>query len=170
MNLNNKESNLFYLDNLGKYKVANSDKDVRGWPVKDASDRVVGKVDSFLVNKNDERVVYLDVEVDDSVIEADYKPYSSKAGSGVHDYINEDGENHVIIPVGMAHLNLNDGYVTTKKIDHDTFASTKRIKKRTPIERDYEIIVLDSYNRNDTQEENSYSENDEFYRRKEFNT
>jgi len=167
MNLNNKESNLFYLDELGKYKVANSDKDVRGWKVKDLENRVIGEVDSFLVNKNTERVVYLDVELDESIIDKDYKPYSYSSKEGVHDFINEDGEKHVIIPVGMAQLHLDDGYVSTDKIDHETFASTKRVKKRTPINRDYEIVILDSYNRHENN--NTYADDDTFYQRKEFN-
>jgi hypothetical protein len=32
--------------------------------VKDANNRIIGKVDHLLVNKTAERVVYLDVEVD----------------------------------------------------------------------------------------------------------
>jgi hypothetical protein len=37
--------------------------------VKDANNRIIGKVDHLLVNKTAERVVYLDVEVDTTVIE-----------------------------------------------------------------------------------------------------
>jgi len=167
MNLNNKESNLFYLDNLGKYKVANSDKDVRGWNVKDTDGKIIGKVDSFLVNKTAERVVYLDVEVDKSILDKNYEPYQSNANEGVHDFINEDGENHVIIPIGLVRLHLDGNYVSTDSINHDTFASTKRIKKRTPINRQYEIIILDSYGRH--QDDTTYPEDDTFYTRKEFN-
>ena len=164
----NKEKNLYYLEELSNYKVKNSDKDVRGWEVKDKDGRKVGKVDNLLVNKNTERVVYLDIEVDSSIIEANYKPYQRKAKDGVHEFINEDGENHLILPIGMAHLNLESEIVFTESIDHKTFAETKRIKKGTPIYRDYEVIILDSYNRNDTVEE--YPEDDSYYQRKEFNS
>jgi hypothetical protein len=57
--------NLFNLDELSGYKVAENYSDVRGWDVKDANNRTIGKVDHLLVNKTAERVVYLDVEVDD---------------------------------------------------------------------------------------------------------
>jgi len=37
--------NLFNLDELSDYKVANDYSDVRGWQVKDANNRTIGKVD-----------------------------------------------------------------------------------------------------------------------------
>ncbi|WP_299666498.1 PRC-barrel domain-containing protein [uncultured Polaribacter sp.] len=163
-----KEKNLYYLEELSDYKVANSDKDVRGWVVKDANGKVIGKVDNLLVNKKTERVVYLDVEVDTSIIDANHKPFNSKAEDGVHGFINEDGENHIIIPIGMADLNLEDEIVSTNQIDHTTFLQTKRVKKGTPINRDYEVIVFDTYIR---QGENFiYPLDDKFYDQNEFNS
>ncbi|MDN3491659.1 PRC-barrel domain-containing protein [Winogradskyella bathintestinalis] len=162
----NNEKSVYYLEELSNYKVADSDKDVRGWDVKDKDGRVIGTVDNLIVNKNTERVVYLDVEVDSSIIEANYKPYSAKAKDGVHDFINEKGENHLIIPIGMAHLNLESELVFTKEVNHKTFAETKRLKKGTDIYRDYEILILDSYNRND--DVASYPQDEMFYERSEF--
>ena len=162
-----KNKNLYYLEELSDYKVASDDPDVRGWRVKDVSGRVVGKVDNLLVNKNTERVVYLDVELDASVLETNYKPYSKSASNGVHDFINKEGENHVIIPIGMATLNKEDEYVITNKINHRTFSETKRFKKSTPLYRDYEVIILDTYLRDHPVDE--YPEDDTFYDREEFN-
>ncbi len=168
MNTDNKNKSLFYLEELSDYKVSNSDKDVRGWNVNDVDGRTIGKVNNLLVNKNTERVVYLDVEVDKSIIDVDYKPYSHKAKDGVHDFINEDGENHVIIPIGMAHLDLDKEIVSTRKINHDTFSRTKRKKKNMPIQRDYEVVILDTYTR--PEDEVHYPEDDTFYDRQEFKT
>lgn len=149
-NNNNRDSDthLFYLNELSDYKVAGDDPDVRGWKVKDSDNRVVGKVENLLVNKQTEKVVYLDVEVDHSIIEADHEPYSSSASEGIHEFINRDGENHLIIPVGLVKLNHDDEYVYTDKIDHKTFAGTKRIEKGSTINREYEANVLESYERN----------------------
>ncbi|WP_194851706.1 YlmC/YmxH family sporulation protein [Nonlabens antarcticus] len=166
MSTDKKDKSLYYLEELSDYKVANDDKDVRGWDVKDTDNRVIGKVANLLVNKNTERVVYLDVEMDKSIIEAGYKPYNAKAKDGVHDFINEDGENHVIIPIGMADLNLDNEIVSTNKINHDTFARTKRMKKGTPIRREYETIILDTYTR--PEEVIVYPEDEAFYDRQEF--
>ncbi len=159
----NKEKHIYYLEELSDYKVANGDKDVRGWEVKDLDGRTVGKVENLLVNKDTERVVYLDVDVDDSIIDENHDPYrhSNRAKDGVHEFLNEDGENHLILPIGMAHLDLNDNIVSSKEINYNTFAETKRIKKGTPISRDYEIIILDTYNRD--RKTDDYPEGKSFY-------
>lgn len=161
-----KSKNLYYLDELSSYEVADDDKDVRGWDVKDNDGRVIGKVDNLLVNKETERVVYLDVEVDESIIDANHQPYSQSAKDGVHEVINEDGDNHLIIPIGMAHLNLDSEEVFTKEVDYQTFAETKRVKKGANIDRDYEIIVLGSYNRD--KQSQDYQQDNSFYDRQEF--
>ncbi len=146
----NKDRHLFYLNELSDYKVASDDPDVRGWDVRDADDRVVGKVENLLVNKRTEKVVYLDVEVDTSIIEKNHKPYGSPAKSDVHEFINKEGENHLIIPIGHARLNEDKKFVYTDKINHQTFAETKRKEKGAHVDREYEVVVLESYNR-DTQ-------------------
>ncbi len=144
---NKREKHLYYLNELSDYKIASDDPDVRGWEVKDADNRVIGKVDNLLVNKATERVVYLDVEVDNSIIEANHDPYGQPADSDVHEFINKDGENHIIIPVGLVHINYDPDYVITDRINHQTFAETKRFEKGAPVNREYEVVVLDSYGR-----------------------
>lgn len=148
-NNRNGDKHLFYLNELSDYKVSSDDPDVRGWKVKDVDNRVIGKVDNLLVNKNTERVVYLDVEVDKSIIEAKHDPYRSPVndGEGVHEFINKDGEEHLIIPIGLVKLNKNDKFVYTDKVNHKTFAQTKRMKKGSKVNREYEKAVLASYDR-----------------------
>jgi hypothetical protein len=138
---------LYYLHELSDFKVDSDDPDVRGWPVKDVDNKVVGKVDNLLVSKEKKRVVYLDVEVDKSIIDANHDPYGKPASGDVHEFINRDGENHLILPVGLARLNVDDKFVYTDRIDHRTFAETKRYEKGYDIDRDYEVVVLESYNR-----------------------
>lgn len=145
---NNKNKHLYYLNELSDYKIASEDPDVRGWQVKDADNRVIGKVDNLLVNKSTERVVYLDVEVDSSIIEANHDPYGTPSDAEVHEFINKDGENHIIIPVGLVSINEDPDYVYTDRINHQTFAETKRIQPGSQINREYEVVVLESYGRN----------------------
>lgn len=157
--------NLYYLHELPDYTVEDGYPDVRGWKVHDKSQRIIGTVDNLLVNKNTERVVYLDVEVDSSIIQANHQPYSSSAeNDGVHDFLNKDGENHLIIPIGMVNLDEDSQTVFTDKIDYTTFAETKRKGKESPIDREYEEWVLGSYNRG----EEYTGEDDDFYDRGEF--
>jgi hypothetical protein len=48
----------------------------------DANNRIIGKVDHLLVNKTAERVVYLDVEVDTTVIEEGHETYDNRVSAG----------------------------------------------------------------------------------------
>lgn len=141
------EKHLYRLEELSDYKIASGYPDVRGWEVRDFNNRVIGKVSGLLANVEREKVVYLDVEVDDTIIEAGHDPYGRPANKEVHEFINEKGENHVIIPIGLADLNEEKEYVSTSTIDHRTFAETKRFRRETPIAREYEVIILDSYGR-----------------------
>ncbi|MBA6154216.1 PRC-barrel domain-containing protein [Gelidibacter maritimus] len=138
---------LYYIDELSDYKIADGYPDIRGWDVKDIDHRVVGKVDNLLVNKDAERVLYLDVEVDKSIIDAKYDPYGRPVQMEVREFVNKDGENHIIIPIGLVDLNDDSNYVYTDLIDHRTFAETKRYRKGDTINRAYENQVLDSYQR-----------------------
>lgn len=145
--MTDKKKHLYYLNELTDYKVDSDDPDVRGWPVKDVDNRVIGKVDNLLVSKERKRVVYLDVEVESSIIDANHDPYGKPAEGNIHEFINKDGENHLIIPIGLARLNTSEKYVYTDRINHRTFAETKRMEKGEDVTREYEVAVLESYNR-----------------------
>lgn len=140
---------LYNLNELSDYKISDGYPDVRGWDVKDIDNRVVGKVENLLVNKEAERVVYLDVEVDKSIIDANHDPYGPSRNEQIREFVNDKGENHLIIPIGLVELNSDTNYVYTNTIDHLTFASTKRYRKGDTIDRVYEAQVMDSYNRAD---------------------
>lgn len=142
-----RKKHLYYLNELPDYKIDSDDPDVRGWPVKDVDNRVIGKVDNLLVSKERKRVVYIDVEVESSIIDANHDPYGKPAEGNIHEFINKDGENHLIIPIGLARLNTAEKYVYTDRINHRTFAETKRMEKGYDVTREYEVAVLDSYNR-----------------------
>jgi hypothetical protein len=141
---------LYRLDELSDYKVSDGYNDVKGWNVKDRDNRVIGTVDNLLVNKESERVVYLDVEVDQSIIDAKYDPYSNPNNNDVREFVNNEGENHVIIPIGLVDIDQDQKYVYTDSIDYRTFAETKRYRKGDHFDRTYELAVLDSYNRHNS--------------------
>ena len=171
MSDNNK--NLYYLDDLSKYKVSSDDSDVRGWDVIDVDNRRIGKVDGLLANKETERVVYLDVEVDHSLIEADHKVYDKPANEGMHEFINEEGDNHLIIPIGLVALDETNDKVISSEINHKTFSQTKRIRKGSDVDRNYELMVLNHYLPATTfdsfrSENKAHSESEGFYNRSEF--
>jgi hypothetical protein len=160
------ERNLYYLHELSDYKVASDYPDVRGWDIKDAVGKVIGKVDGLLVNKKAKRVVYLDVEVNASIIEEGHTAPQS-VSDGVHEFINKEGEDHLIVPIGLVEIFEDEKYVQSNDISYDMFKNTKRFSKGGMFDRDYEISVNRQY-----LPYNSVSDgvdnSDDFYDRKEF--
>ncbi|APU69641.1 MAG: hypothetical protein VX712_10600 [Bacteroidota bacterium] len=152
------KKHLYYLSELKDYKVNSHDKDITGWPVKDLDNRTIGKVDNLLVNIDLGKVVYVDVEVDHSIISANHDPYAPNHRENLREFINKDGENHIIIPIGLIDIHATDKYVYTETIDYQTFAETKRYRSGTAISREYEEDVLHSYDRR------NYSETEDLKR------
>jgi hypothetical protein len=159
------KKDLFYLDELSDYEVAENYTDVRGWDVKDVDGRVVGFVDNLLVSKSAERVVYLDVEVDATIIEKGHDVYG-KSSTGMHEFLNKEGENHLIIPIGMATISRDRNDVVTNEITHDSFSKTKRFAKGFLINPDYEVGMYTNY-RNEP-DGNKITFDDNFYKREGF--
>lgn len=141
------QRSLYRLNELSDFQIASGYPDVRGWEVRDADNRVIGKVDELLVNTDSKEVVYLDIQVDKTIIEAGHDPYCLPSNINVREFVNQDGENHVIVPIGLAEIYEDRKYLQTNTIDYQTFASTKRIRKGAVVDRGYEVIVLDSYGR-----------------------
>jgi hypothetical protein len=159
------EKDLFYLHELSDYKVASDYADVRGWEVKDVDSRVIGKVDALLVSKSAERVVYLDVEVDASIIEKGHDVYG-KSSAGIHEFLNKDGENHLIIPIGMVIISRERKDIITTEINHDTFAKTKRFAKGYLVNPQYEVAAYNNYRSQPDGSQIVFDDN--FYEREDF--
>lgn len=164
--MSDSNQNLFYLDELSNYKVASGYYDVRGWDVIDVENKTIGKVDHLLVNKADERVVYLDVEVDKDLIKDGYNTYQARAIDGVHGFLNKDGDDHLIVPIGMVRLNREQKRVLSKQINYTTFARARRFNKGTVIDREYELMLFHHYRGDDTI--GTIAFNEQFYNQKEF--
>ncbi len=160
------EKNLYYLDELSDYQVASDDCDVRGWEVKDADNRTVGKVENLLVSKKAERVVYLDVAVNQDLIEEGHKTYEVPVSEGAHEFLDRDGDDHLILPIGMVTLDEENETVLTNEINYKTFAKTNRFSKGTAINRVYEIALMRNYIPSNIVEPSAMS--DDFYGGKAF--
>ncbi|MFV9484814.1 PRC-barrel domain-containing protein [Christiangramia sp. ASW11-125] len=145
--MSTKEKHLVHLSQLKGYKVDNHDHDIRGWKLLDRDKKTIGKVDNLLVNKELGKVVYVDVQVEQDIIDKNHDPYSTQHQSEFKEFINKEGENHIIIPIGLIDINATEKYVFTDGIDYQTFAETKRYRSGTDISRNYEHHVLGSYNR-----------------------
>lgn len=159
---------LYYLHELSDYKVASDYPDVRGWSVTGKEGTAVGKVDNLIVNKKTKRVVYLDVEVDKSIIEENHEVLQSKASEGVHEFINKEGENHLIIPIGLVDLDEDNKQVKSNEISTTTFSNARRFNKGSDINRDYEVVILQQFRPVGNTGNNQDIEDDNFYNQQEF--
>lgn len=164
--MDSNKKHLHYLDDLSGYKVASDDPDVRGWKLTDAHNNTLGTVESFLVNKDAKKVRYLDVKVEESIIDEKHDPFQNNDVTGAHEYVNRDNENHLIVPIGLARIDEENKRVITSEVDRDTFARTKRIAPKQEIDQNYERYVMKCYR---NQEVSSTNTEDEFYNRDEFN-
>ncbi len=142
------EKQLFYLNELSDYKIEDNYPDVRGWDVKDAALRTIGKVKHLVVNKTMAKVVYLDVVVDSSIIDINHDPYTAPVNSGLREFMDSEGENHLIIPIVLADLNIEKEYVISETVDHNTFAGTQKFHINTRADQDYENDLQHSSARN----------------------
>ncbi|MEC5167151.1 hypothetical protein RCH18_002901 [Flavobacterium sp. PL11] len=177
--MKDENKNLYYLHELSDYKVADNYSDVRDWKVLDSDYKVIGKVDGLLVSKEAERVVYLDVEVDEALIEQGHQTFGKPTTDGVHEFLNDKGDTHLIIPIGLVTLDEDSSKVHCNSINYSTFVKTKRFKKGMELDRSYELMVLPHYeiavvaDESNVATENDFSNeqripNDSFYNRKEF--
>ncbi len=162
--MKDENKDLYYLHDLSGYKVAEDYPDVRNWEVQDVDYRKVGTVDALLVSKSAERVVYLDVEVDEHVIEEGHEAYGKPTTEGVHEFLNKDGEDHLIIPIGLVKLDEKHEIVHAHQINYSTFVKTSRYSKGNNIDRDYELGVYRTY----VPDDEEYASEENFYGRDSF--
>lgn len=160
-----KERNLYYLDDLSGYKVDSDYSDVRGWELHDSTGRTIGKIDGLLANKATERVVYLDVEVGDEFKKESHEPYQVPANEGAHEFINKEGENHLIVPIGMVDIDDDNKKVLARSLDYKTFTSARRFSAGIDISPDYEQKMLRHYT---NEKALGRGHEDDFYGRPEF--
>lgn len=164
--MNDENKYLFYPNELTGFELEAEMPDMRGWEVKDRDRKTIGKVDDFLVNKEMEQIVYLDIKVDDSILLDE-----EAVGADRKEFINTEGEDHLLLPVGLVSVDEADEAIITDEIGYRIFANAKRRKKGAPIDRDYEEVLLNSYTTEsepliENRADRAYSSR--FYERKEF--
>jgi hypothetical protein len=156
---------IYYLRDLDDYKVASDYNDVRGWPLLDQERCKVGEIDSLVVNKDSERVVYLDVDLDEDYIWNSDAALAKSASKGVHTFVNEDGEDHLIVPIGLVTVDSENQRVLCDTLSPDTFRKAKRHRKNSELTLQYELEVMNIYANADGR---IVAIDDPFYSRPEF--
>lgn len=169
MNMENKGRNLYKLDELSDYKVASDYSDVRGWKIVDADNRTIGTIDNLWVNKDMQRVIYLDVKADKMLVEDSHREvHDTIASDSEREFMYRDGDSHLIIPIGSVSINKDTKIVMAKGIGYDTFRRTGRYNTQQRFDRNYERAVLRSYYPSNDPDVAYESDDDDFYSRREF--
>ncbi|KRD10376.1 photosystem reaction center subunit H [Flavobacterium sp. Root901] len=164
--MENKDRNLYRLDELSDYKIASNYSDVRGWKIVDADNRTIGTIDNLWVNKDMQRVVYLDVNVDKKLIDDSRNEiHDAIANDNGKEFIYKDGDSHIIIPIGSVSINKDTKIVMANSIGYNTFTRTSRYNTAHNFDRNYERRVLNSYYPED---ESRFESDEDFYNRREF--
>jgi hypothetical protein len=165
--MENKDKNLYRLDELSNYKVASDFSDVRGWKIVDAENHTIGKIDNLWVNKDMKRVVYLDVKLDKGLLDDNHNEVRDViANDNGKEFIYKEGDNHIIIPIGSVNINKDTKTVMANSIGYDTFRNTSRYNTQQNFDREYERRVMKSYY---PENDPNYDSNDDaFYNRREF--
>lgn len=144
-NTHNKK--LHYLKDLAEYKVAKDEPDVRGWEIHDSTHQSVGKISGLIVDVAREKVRYLDVEVDSNIIPGDHDPFGAEHKDGIHEYQDSKGAIHMIVPIGVAHIDTDRKVVIADGIDQNVLRNipTYRYQENTPVHSEYEERVLANF-------------------------
>ena len=122
---------LKFLEDLSGYKVHHDDVDPRGFTVKLSSGETIGEVEGLLADTTANLVRYVEVEIDDDVIE--------RHTSGHY----EEEDRHALIPVGLIHLNNASNTATLLGLTFDNLVDYPRFRKDKGYTTRYEIDTND---------------------------
>lgn len=119
------DTRLVRLEELKNFEVAEGDRDIRGWAVKTADGRKIGKVEELIVDPAERRTRYIEVKVD-------------------RDALGVDDDRHVLIPIGTARLKDAGNDVFIERLPAQGLAGVP-LYKRGPITREYETSLREYY-------------------------
>lgn len=120
-----REVRLVRLEELKGFQVAEGDHDIRGWEVKTADGRKIGKVEELIVDPYERRVRYMEVKVEREVL-------------------NTDHDRHVLVPIGAARLKDDGNDVLIERLPAQGIAGVPAYQ-RGPITREYETSLREYY-------------------------
>jgi uncharacterized protein (TIGR02271 family) len=126
-------SHLGRLNDLDEFKVADGYPDIRGWDVKTSDGQTVGKVGDLIVDTQQMRVRYLDVEIDRTVGQM----ASDAATPG-------DQEAHTLLPIGNVELDDSNDDVRVSGYTLQQIAGLPRYGGQR-ITSDYETTLRDRH-------------------------
>lgn len=113
------------LDDLPDFRVAEGEPDVRGWDVSSADDKKIGEVHDLIVDVAAMKVRYLDIDVDNAVLET-------------------EDDRHILVPVGCATMNEKDDEIHLSNVNAEDLKNIPGFRHE-PITRDFESSLRGCY-------------------------
>ena len=113
-------SRLVHLDDVADLKVADGDPDIRGWDVRTADGRRIGRVEDLIVDTATMKVRYIEAKLD-------------------RETTRSDQDRYVLVPIGTARLDEmeDDVYLSTNVVDPQQLPEYDR----NELTRDYEVSL-----------------------------
>ncbi len=134
------DAGLVRLEDLKGFRVAEGDSDIRGWEVKTPDGNTIGKVEELIVDPNESRVRYIEVNVDRNVL-------------------GLDEDRHILVPIGAARLEDKGNNVLIERLPAQGLAGAPAYT-RGPITRDYETSLRGYYGATAAPSSDDYYRND----------
>jgi hypothetical protein len=122
------EFSLERLEDLSAYKVADGYDNVMGWKVVANDELELGKVRGLIASKELERVLYLDIEITESIAKDK----------------NMESHLYVLVPIGLARLKHDEKIVGVDAIDAEAFVSYPHYDGKE-VHMDYEYLLHEYY-------------------------
>lgn len=119
------------LDNLSGYKVHHDDVDPRGYKVKLASGEIIGDVEGLLADPSAEVIRYLEIEIDDNVIER----------HTIGRY--QANDRHALIPIGLIAIDTLSKTVSVEGLGFNHLVDYPRFRRDQGYTTRYEIDTND---------------------------
>ena len=105
-------SQLARLEDLADYEIADGQPDIRGWEVRTADGKVVGKVDSLIADTGAMEVRFIEVEASRNVL-------------------GTAKDEHILVPIGAAQLNDDDDSVRIDRLPATGLTKAPRFGRTT---------------------------------------
>jgi len=119
------DARLVRLEELKDFQIVEGDRDIRGWAVKTADGRKIGKVEELIVDPAERRVRYMEVKAD-------------------HKALGVDEDRHVLVPIGAARIRDAGNEVFVERLPAQGIIGAP-LYRRGPITREYETSLREYY-------------------------
>lgn len=116
---------------------------MRGWPVVDRDKEPLGKVDALMADPDTGNVRYIQVELDEKLLNETSDSWGKSSGSSRGDLMKTGAM--ALIPVGMAYVARDEKKIMADTATRSSYGTAPRHTRQDSLSSDYEEQVRDHY-------------------------